>query len=195
MLRVRIDRREHFVIHELAQLRFGQPRQLAELFEQEFVLLVQPIACSIFTWQPPARNVRAVEGRGLGKLLEQRASRSLVTVGTAIWTIAKRSPSPPVRLGEAAPGEPQLLAGARPGGTLRRTDPARVGTCTSCRARLPRRERKIEEEIVAAHAKSRCGCKRDLRYQVAVASGVQPLASLAGERRRWPSWRLSECAL
>src|SRR6266852_5443238 len=37
-----IDRREHSVIHELAQLGFGQPRKLAQFLEQELMLLVQP---------------------------------------------------------------------------------------------------------------------------------------------------------
>jgi len=87
-----------------------------------------------------------------------------------------------MRFGQAAPGEPQLPAGMRSRRDLEAHRSAERGHLHA-RAEhgLPRRERKIEEEIVAAHAKEPMRMQRDIEIQVAVASAVQPLASLAGQ--------------
>src|SRR6266849_4731733 len=115
-----IDRREHSVIHELAQL-----------FEQELMLLVQPHRLFGFHFAASCSKCpRGLKVETSASSLNSSRSRSLVTVGTAIWTIAKRSPSPACGLGRPRPASRSCRPACVPGGTLRRTDPPRVGTCT-----------------------------------------------------------------
>src|SRR3977135_248447 len=123
-----------------------------------------------------------VEGRGRGELLEQRALALARHGRHRDLDDREEVALSPVGLGGAAPGEPQLLAGARPRRDLEAHRSCEGGNLhTRAEHGFPRRERKIEEEIVAAHAKEPVRMQRDIEIQVAVASGVQPLASLAGQ--------------
>src|SRR5438552_10262038 len=126
----------------------------------------------------PAR----VEDRGLGKLLEQRALALARRGRHDDLDDREEVARSRMRFGQTAPGEPQLPAGMRSRRDLEAHRSAERGHLHA-RAEngLPRRERKIEEEIVAAHAKEPMRMQCDIEIQVAVASAVQPLASLAGQ--------------
>src|SRR6266853_1857833 len=86
-----------------------------------------------------------------------------------------------VRLGEAATGEPQLLAGARSGRDLQAHRSGEGGDLHArAEHRFPWRERQVEVEIVAARAKEPMRMQGDAEIQVAVAPAVQAFAPLAG---------------
>src|SRR5438309_1546414 len=126
----------------------------------------------------PAR----VEGRGLGKLLEERALALARHGRHDDLDDREEFARSRMRFGQTAPGEPQLPAGMRSRRDLEAHRSAERGYQHARPEHgLPRRERKIEEEIVAAHAKEPMRMQRDIEIQVAVASAVQPLASLAGQ--------------
>src|SRR6195256_3560333 len=121
-----------------------------------------------------------VEGRGPGELLEQRALALARHGRHRDLDDREEVALSPVRFGEAASGEPQLPAGVRSRRDLEAHRSAQRGY-QHARAEhgFPWRERKIEEEIVAARAKEPVRMQCDIEIQVAVASAVQPLASLA----------------
>src|SRR5439155_1001985 len=186
---VRVDRREHSVIHQFTQLGFGQPRQLAEFLEQKLMLLVQPHRLFGFHFAASCSKCpRGLKVEASASSLKSARSRSLVTVGTAIWTIAKRSPSPPCGLGRPRPASRSCPPACVPGGTLRRTDPPSVGTCTLVPSTASHgasgRSRKRSWPLTRNR---RCGCSAILRYRSPSRPPFSPLPPLPGRRRRWPS--------